>query len=370
MPEKIIKVKGTSKRIGHRGKIYFEGKEKVVEEEKPKEKREPTSRVHLQGWGDSPAILANEIKIGDVRLFNQGEDTIINITKKTPKTLTFTYAGKDHEGKNYTQNVRKTTKIVIKELYDDELKKEKESNISKGEKIIHIKGSSKVKAHKRRIKITRDLDRIGNKEKVTKGIISTDYNESVKNMNDYISKLNNSNEGKEIMKSINDYTLNDYNSINNYMKGGEIPILSHGMKYKKATLDNKISNIKKFINDAPKFSGHVFRGLQYATNDPEAKKRWDSFIKNIEGSKEIKFGSFLSTTIDTNIALNFARKQYYGKNIKSCVITIKTKSGVAIKSISQVPSEKEIILDNDKIYKIIEINKDDPDKIYVQLEEK
>ena len=98
----------------------------VVEEEKVDKAREPTHRVKLQGWGDSPAILANEIKIGDVRLFNQGEDIIINITKKTPKTLTFTYEGKDHEGKNYTQNVRKTTKIVIKELYDDEIKKEHE----------------------------------------------------------------------------------------------------------------------------------------------------------------------------------------------------------------------------------------------------
>lgn len=98
----------------------------VIEEEKKDKAREPTHRVKLQGWGDSPAILANEIKIGDVRLFNNGEDTIINIEQKTPKTLTFTYTEKDNEGKNYTQNVRNTTKIVIKELYDDELKKDRE----------------------------------------------------------------------------------------------------------------------------------------------------------------------------------------------------------------------------------------------------
>lgn len=96
----------------------------VVEEEKKDKKREPTGRVHLQGWMDSSSITANEVRIGDVRLFNRGEDTIINIEQKTPKTLIFTYAKKDHEGKNYTQNVRNTTKIVIKELYDDELKKE------------------------------------------------------------------------------------------------------------------------------------------------------------------------------------------------------------------------------------------------------
>ena len=94
----------------------------VVEEET----RTITGRVNLQGWGDSPSIEANKVQVGDVRLFNQGEDTIINIEEKTPKTLIFTYAEKDNDGNNYTQNVRKTTKIVIKELYDNEVKKDRE----------------------------------------------------------------------------------------------------------------------------------------------------------------------------------------------------------------------------------------------------
>jgi hypothetical protein len=238
----------------------------------------------------------------------------------------------------------------------------------KSTKIITVKGTAKRVTHKRRIKISRDLDRIGDKEKDTKGIVSTNYNESVRNTNDYISKLNESDEGKEILESIQKYTLMDYSGINNYMKNpqnfDDLP------KDVLDNLKNKVSNIKKFMKNAPKFEGLSFRGLQYHLNDLESKRRWELFIKNIEGSKEIKFSSFLSTTTDKNVALHFAKKQYFGTNIKSCIMTIKTKSGVSIEKLSQVSSEKEILLDNNKIYKITKINKDDPDKIYVQLEEK
>jgi uncharacterized cupredoxin-like copper-binding protein len=71
--------------------------------------------------------------------------------------------------------------------------------ISKGEKIIKVKGTAKRKPHKRVI-ITQDLDRLGDKEKVSKGIVTTDYKESVKNMNNYITNLNQTKEGKEILK--------------------------------------------------------------------------------------------------------------------------------------------------------------------------
>lgn len=254
---------------------------------------------------------------------------------------------------------------------DNGIKFEKESNISKGEKIIHIKGSSKVKAHKRKIKITRDLDRIGDKEKIIKGIVSTDYNESVKNMNNYISKLNDSDEGKEILKKVHSYTFINYQNINNYMKNPE------KMESDKTTsqgifdnLKNSISKIKKFINDAPKFKGEVYRGLQYATNDPEAKQRWEKFIKNIEGSKEIKFGSFLSTSSEKMVGVNFATTQHYGKNMKSVLIVIQCKSGVSIENISQVESEHEVLLDNDKTYKIIKFEKQDDRNHFLHLEEK
>ena len=101
--EKTINVKATSKRKAHKRKITFEGKK--PDEKKPiisEEKRISTGRVNLQGNPDCPSILAGEVRIGDVRLFNQGEEeTIINIIEKTPKTLIFTYSSKDSSGENY-----------------------------------------------------------------------------------------------------------------------------------------------------------------------------------------------------------------------------------------------------------------------------
>ena len=238
------------------------------------------------------------------------------------------------------------------------------------ERIIHVKVTHKRVAHTRRIKITRDLDRSGDKEKVTKGIVSTDYKESVKNMNNYISKLNRTDKGKEIMKSVNGYTLFNYSSINNYMKNPErFGDLSDVTPDTIDNLKNSISNIKQFINDAPKFKGEVYRGLQYPTNDPESKNRWDNFVKNVEGSKEIKFESFLSTSSEQMVGINFATTQHYGKNMKSCLITIKTKSGVSIESISQVQSEHEVLIDSNKTYKIISFEKQDEKNHSLTLEE-
>lgn len=256
--------------------------------------------------------------------------------------------------------------------------KKKSISMSKSEKIIHIKGSSKVKAHKRRIKISRDLDRIGDKEKDTKGIISTDYNESVRNTNDYISKLNEGDEGKEVLKSINEYTVGDYNTINEYMKSGESQafkeansqgLLRGEIPQTIKKVEENIINIKKFINDAPKFKGEVYRGSQYRTNNPESKKRWDNFIKNIEGSKEIKFGSFLSTSQNKNIAMTFASRQSHA-SMKNCLIIIKTKSGVPIEKISTFESENEVLLNNEKIYKIIKFEKENEKNHFLYLEEK
>ena len=100
-----------------------------VVEDKPEEKRVPTDTVHLQGVGDVPSIPASEVRIGDDRMFNYGgTEKIISIDQKSPKTLLFTY---DHidttTGKNYTGSVRASTKIAIRELYDDEIKVQREA---------------------------------------------------------------------------------------------------------------------------------------------------------------------------------------------------------------------------------------------------
>ena len=46
--------------------------------------------IHLQGIGEKPAILAKELKIGDVTIWNYGfTETIIGILKQPPKSIVF-----------------------------------------------------------------------------------------------------------------------------------------------------------------------------------------------------------------------------------------------------------------------------------------
>ena len=46
--------------------------------------------IHLQGIGEKPAILAKELKIGDVTIWNYGfTETIIGILKQTTKSIVF-----------------------------------------------------------------------------------------------------------------------------------------------------------------------------------------------------------------------------------------------------------------------------------------
>jgi hypothetical protein len=92
-------------------------------------KRVPVDVVNLQGVGNVPSIPASEVRVGDDRMFNQGgTEKIIAIDQKSPKTLLFTYENIDSTtGKNYTQSVRASTKIAIKELYDDEVAAQREA---------------------------------------------------------------------------------------------------------------------------------------------------------------------------------------------------------------------------------------------------
>lgn len=46
--------------------------------------------IHLKGIGEKPAILAKELKIGDVTIWNYGfTETIIGILKQTQKSIVF-----------------------------------------------------------------------------------------------------------------------------------------------------------------------------------------------------------------------------------------------------------------------------------------
>lgn len=232
----------------------------------------------------------------------------------------------------------------------------------KGTKVVTVKASKRSRTHKRKVKIS-------DKKEDKGGVISSDYEESINNIDNYISLLNQSDEGKEILKSIKNYTQIGYIGINEYLKRGETIYFNSITEHDVDNTKKIISNIKDFLNNAPKYEGEIYRGVTYMMNSDKDIKKWDDLIDNIENSKTIKFSSFLSCSKNEKIANIFTNNyQKYSGRFNSCLMIIKTKSGISIEKLS-TSNEKEILLNFDKGYKISKCDKSDPNKIKLYLEE-
>jgi hypothetical protein len=233
----------------------------------------------------------------------------------------------------------------------------------KGTKIITVKGTSKRVTHKRKIKVS------DKKEDIKKEIISLDYQESVNNIDNYMSLLNQNDEGKKVLESIKGYTQMGYIGINEYLKRGKTIYFNSITEHDIDNTKKIISNIKDFLNNAPKYHGKIYRGVTYMMNSDKDIKKWDDLINNIENSEIITFSSFLSCSKSEKIANIFTNNyQKYSGKFNSCLMIIKTKSGVPIEKIS-TSNEKEILLNFDKNYKISKCDKSNPNKIKLYLEE-
>jgi hypothetical protein len=230
-------------------------------------------------------------------------------------------------------------------------------------KIITVKGTSKRVTHKRKIKVS------DKKEDIKKEIISLDYQESVNNIDNYMSLLNQNDEGKKVLESIKGYTQMGYIGINEYLKRGKTIYFNSITEHDIDNTKKIISNIKDFLNNAPKYHGKIYRGVTYMMNSDKDIKKWDDLINNIENSEIITFSSFLSCSKSEKIANIFINNyQKYSGKFNSCLMIIKTKSGVPIEKIS-TSNEKEILLNFDKNYKISKCDKSNPNKIKLYLEE-
>ena len=246
------------------------------------------------------------------------------------------------------------------------IKKITKIKISKGEKVIKVKATSKRKAHTRKIKFEGKSE---DKKKSIKYLTTTDYKESVKNMDNYISKLNQTDSSKEILESIKNYTSIDYIPINEYMKRGKTIYFNSITTVNEDKTKKIIQNINKFIDESPKFEGEVYRGITYMMGSDKDIKKWDDFINHIENSKTIKFPQFLSCSHSKKVAEIFTNNyQKYSGDFNSCLVEIKTKSGVSIKSIS-TSNEEELLLSPNNNYKIIKFDKSNSKKIKLYLEE-
>lgn len=70
-------------------------------------------KIRLQGVGMVNAIPAEEMRAGDIRMFNFGAtELVIKVIEKSEKTLTVISYNNDN-GKYYIYDIRKTTPVAI-----------------------------------------------------------------------------------------------------------------------------------------------------------------------------------------------------------------------------------------------------------------
>jgi len=159
-------------------------------------------------------------------------------------------------------------------------------------------------------------------------------------------------DGEEIINSINDYTDVDYVSINSYLRDE---------KSGDAEVDKKISHISTFLKNAPKMEGVVYRGMSFGNDESGFNK----FLNECAKDKSVMLKSFTSTSTD-KVAIG-----EFKKGDHSITLEIKSKSGVFLDGLSEVPEENEVLFDKKSNFRISEVDRSGyPEHVRITMEEK
>lgn len=146
--------------------------------------------------------------------------------------------------------------------------------------------------------------------------------------------------------AIKDYTGSwAYPKIQAYLRNG---IEGESIDY----IKDLINGMDAYLDQAPKFEGTVYRGLQFDKKD----KGFKELIKGITGEgAELMDKSFMSTTSDPSILQYFV--DHPGKH--HVVFTIEGKSGVDISHLSRSPGEKEVLFGRNIKFKVVSYEEKD-----------
>jgi hypothetical protein len=167
--------------------------------------------------------------------------------------------------------------------------------------------------------------------------IYTDYKKAM----DAAERFLLSNEYKAI---IDEYTGVDSFAINR--------LLRKSKTFEKAILDDKyglaIEVLQGALEDAPSYRGTVYRGLRF-----EKRKEFDAFMRTVKEAADndspLLFKGFTSTTPDEMASYSFLG----APENHNVLIKIKSRSGVVIEGLSDVKSEREVLLGAHSKFKVV-----------------
>jgi len=242
--------------------------------------------------------------------------------------------------------------------------------LAKQERRIYIKPyqtkRGTVKGHYRTVKTGRERE----DEIDIKLSALQNYRKAVDRTNDWIEH---NPDRHEDISSVYNYTIDSYDEINYYLREGKlmedveeegaiVPTLSM-TKDRIIEISNSIS---RFLRDAPKFNGIVYRGMYFRTETERGLNKFNTFMKNINNSSEITLKSFTSTSARIEEAEKCIRKSKPGKG--NIIFKIKSNNGVALGNAAAFPKENEVLFDKNSRFKIISVVESN-DNTCIELEE-
>jgi hypothetical protein len=149
-----------------------------------------------------------------------------------------------------------------------------------------------------------------------------------------------------------------YGAIRNVQRG--ILKTADGRDLTKGELsevESSIKSINQYLEKMPSFDGAIHRGMSF-----DSKADRDAFVSKISGGYSLEAMSSFSSS--KNTAKDFATQAGSG-----ILFTVKNKSGVSIKRLSQVEEENEVLVPKDTRYRIVGTPKKAGNVVVVQMEE-
>lgn len=212
-----------------------------------------------------------------------------------------------------------------------------------------------------------------------------EYSKAKKDLEKASGKAFSDHEIKAMLDSVNEYTGGDYTNI--IAAGGDFKgvysqysmLLSDAQK-KQALVDYE--NVEKFLENAPKYTGKVYRGLGFDIGGDYDDGSYDDFMA------EIKKGTLTSPSLTS-----WTTKKSYLGNIfdartglddsaeamaRVTLVMDESKSGVDIKDYARIKGQDEVLFSKNVTYDVVDIQEnshfDDDDveviDIVVKLKEK
>jgi hypothetical protein len=164
-------------------------------------------------------------------------------------------------------------------------------------------------------------------------------------------------DGEKILFDVSDYTAASYYAVNDYLRTGE-----SGNKDR----EDSINNISTFLKNAPKMDGTVYRGMSFFKDEPDAIGKFVKFLNQAKEGGSLTLKPFTSTSTDEKIATEFTKT---GK-AHTVTLEIKSKSGVYLNGMSQLPKENEVLFDKDSKFNISKVDKSGyPEHVRITMEE-